>query len=297
MAVSSEHDDGEVVAVAVAVTVAVTVAVAVAAAGGQVFQARWRDEVIAAKLVPFMSLVAHHHHLPVTLTSAVPAAAATAAGTAASNPQAAALDNPPFSAAATGHNDDLMMGLGMKYSAAALKAIKMEIRVLSQLCHPHIIAFKGACLAPPHICILEELAEGGSLWSRLHSRSSRRHLPPGAAGPAARRQPPPGSSAQGTPPARDSMQGQQQQRPRRSLSDPSGAGAGRGQLPPPLCVHEVLSIACDVASAMHYLHTLQPQVVHRDLKPQNVLLDQQGRAKVWGTSYNQAHYCCLMLLA
>jgi len=47
-----------------------------------------------------------------------------------------------------------------------------------------------------------------------------------------------------------------------------------------LTVSEVLRIALDVASAMSYLHCLQPQVVHRDLKPQNVLLDLQGRAKV-----------------
>jgi serine/threonine protein kinase len=45
-------------------------------------------------------------------------------------------------------------------------------------------------------------------------------------------------------------------------------------------VCEVLRIAVDVSKAMVYLHTLQPQVVHRDLKPQNVLLDLQGRAKV-----------------
>ncbi|KAF6260961.1 kinase-like domain-containing protein [Scenedesmus sp. NREL 46B-D3] len=43
---------------------------------------------------------------------------------------------------------------------------------------------------------------------------------------------------------------------------------------------DVLRVAVDVASAMHYLHNMQPQVVHRDLKPQNVLLDLQGRAKV-----------------
>jgi serine/threonine protein kinase len=45
-------------------------------------------------------------------------------------------------------------------------------------------------------------------------------------------------------------------------------------------VAEVLHIALDVTQAMVYLHTLAPQVVHRDLKPQNVLLDLQGRAKV-----------------
>eukprot|EP00775_Hariotina_reticulata_P006309 gene6309-6544_t len=238
---------------------------------GQVFQARWRDEVIAAKLVPFMSLVAHHHHLPVTLTSADPAAAAASA--AVSSPPAAAGESHHFRPVAAGHNEELMMGLGMRYSAAALRAIKMEIRVLSQLCHPHIIAFKGACLAPPHICILEELAEGGSLWSRLHSRSSRRTQ---AAAGARSRPHPPGSSSAQTPQARDSRPGQQQC-PRRSLSDSAGV---RMQLPPPLSAREVLSIACDVARAMHYLHTLQPQVVHRDLKPQNVLLDLQGRAKV-----------------
>jgi hypothetical protein len=33
----------------------------------------------------------------------------------------------------------------------------VEIRVLSQLSHPNIVAFKGACMAPPHICILEEV--------------------------------------------------------------------------------------------------------------------------------------------
>lgn len=32
-------------------------------------------------------------------------------------------------------------------------------RVLSRLEHPRIVRFLGACLASPHICILEELAE------------------------------------------------------------------------------------------------------------------------------------------
>lgn len=40
---------------------------------------------------------------------------------------------------------------------------------------------------------------------------------------------------------------------------------------------QVLTLATDICSAMAYLH---PNVVHRDLKPQNVLLDSHGRAKV-----------------
>ena len=43
-------------------------------------------------------------------------------------------------------------------------------QVLSRLSHPHIISFFGACLAPPNVCIVEELATGGSLHHRLHAR-------------------------------------------------------------------------------------------------------------------------------
>jgi hypothetical protein len=42
------------------------------------------------------------------------------------------------------------------------------LQLLSRLQHPHIIRFIGACLAPPNVCIIEELAEGGSLHSLLY---------------------------------------------------------------------------------------------------------------------------------
>ncbi len=39
----------------------------------------------------------------------------------------------------------------------------------------------------------------------------------------------------------------------------------------------MLQVAHDVAEGLAHLH---PKVVHRDLKPQNILLDARGRAKI-----------------
>lgn len=46
--------------------------------------------------------------------------------------------------------------------------ILSQVQVLSGLQHERIICLLGACLAPPHICIVEELANGGSLFNHLH---------------------------------------------------------------------------------------------------------------------------------
>lgn len=46
---------------------------------------------------------------------------------------------------------------------------------------------------------------------------------------------------------------------------------------PKLTHMQILQIAHDVAEGLAYLH---PSVVHRDLKPQNILLDVNGRAKI-----------------
>lgn len=122
----------------------------------QVFRARWQGEVIAVKLVPFMSLVAQHHNASISLVSAAvgPTDAAAAAG--------GQLQSHQLSYVAGDASQLSGMRLGVQFSSASLRAIKVEIRVLSQLSHPHIVAFKGACIAPPHICILEEV----SLWLR-----------------------------------------------------------------------------------------------------------------------------------
>ena len=41
-----------------------------------------------------------------------------------------------------------------------------------------------------------------------------------------------------------------------------------------------LSILCDVASGLNYLHTHKPAIIHRDLTGNNVLLDKELRAKI-----------------
>ena len=50
--------------------------------------------------------------------------------------------------------------------------------MLSTLAHPRIVAFLAACTAPPNVCIIEELAEGGSLHARLHGPPGQRRRAP-----------------------------------------------------------------------------------------------------------------------
>lgn len=249
---------------------------------GQVFRARWKDDVIAVKLVPFMSLVTPHS-LAASPTAAIDSA----------HEQSAHASPSGHPAAGAHHSPDYgIISMGMQFSAASLRAIKMEIRVLSQLSHENIVAFKGACLAPPHICILEELAEGGSLHARLYSRSRSKASCRAYAGqaPASQRSSTgSGSVAAGVSnSSRASGAGRTTHQTESSSKEEqvvsggltSRSSSSRGQQPPPMSIEEVLRVAVDVATAMQYLHTLKPQVVHRDLKPQNVLLDTRGRAKV-----------------
>jgi len=111
--------------------------------------------------------------------------------------------------------------------------------VLSRLRHPCVVRLLGACLAPPDLCIVEELVEGGSLHSYLH-------------GPGARR----GAGDEGS----SSLDAASETRARGAFAE----RASRAR------VSTALDVCSDVARAMAYLAARG--VTHRDLKSQNVLL-------------------------
>ncbi|KAF8072740.1 hypothetical protein HT031_000400 [Scenedesmus sp. PABB004] len=95
---------------------------------GQVFRARWRGQVIAVKLVPFMTLTPPQPpHPPLALVSAAPPDGGGGGG--APRPGS----HGPGPAAAPG--GALAGGMGLAASAASLRAVRGEIRVLSQVVH------------------------------------------------------------------------------------------------------------------------------------------------------------------
>ena len=45
----------------------------------------------------------------------------------------------------------------------------------------------------------------------------------------------------------------------------------------------IVSILRDISQGMRFLHVATPQIIHGDLKAQNILVDRKFRAKVAGT--------------
>lgn len=94
-----------------------------------------------------------------------------------------------------------------------------QLRQLSRVSHKNIVALYGACTKKPHVCLVMEYAEGGSLYNVLH----------------------------GSPRI-------------------------------PYTASHAISWAKQCAEGVSYLHAMRPKpLIHRDLKPPNLLLVDQGR--------------------
>jgi len=102
-----------------------------------------------------------------------------------------------------------------------LLEFRAEVACLSELRHPNIVLFIGACIRMPHLCLVTEWVTQGSLKELLAS-------------------------------------------PTRSK----------------LTWLERMGILRDAARGVHYLHSLEPCIVHRDLKSSNLLVDESLRIKV-----------------
>lgn len=50
-----------------------------------------------------------------------------------------------------------------------------QVRQLSRVAHPNIVALYGACTKRPNVCLVMEYAEGGSLYNVLHCNPKLRY--------------------------------------------------------------------------------------------------------------------------
>ena len=53
----------------------------------------------------------------------------------------------------------------------SVRALRKEVRLHSSLHFDHVVQLYAASTIPPHLCLIVELASGGSLWDYLHSAS------------------------------------------------------------------------------------------------------------------------------
>ena len=73
---------------------------------------------------------------------------------------------------------DVAVKLMASQGTSLLDSFHAEVEVLSRLKHPNIVQFMGASVVPPHLCLVEELVENGSLWNLLHSERDGMGPPP-----------------------------------------------------------------------------------------------------------------------
>lgn len=112
---------------------------------------------------------------------------------------------------------DMFVAVKLIEQESERNAFAREVRQLSRVSHPNIIALYGACTKKPHVCLVMEFAEDGSLYNVLHCRPKPRYT-----------------------------------------------------------MAHAMSWALQTAEGVAYLHNMDPIMIHRDLKPPNLLLKNGG---------------------
>uniref|UniRef100_A0A6B2L2B0 Protein kinase domain-containing protein n=1 Tax=Arcella intermedia TaxID=1963864 RepID=A0A6B2L2B0_9EUKA len=138
------------------------------------------------------------------------------------------------------HTDVAIKRVFQKSGKEEVDDFMKEIKMLSQLNHPNIILFIGACVTNTDVYIITEYMPLGSVYSILHSDLCRTSTMNGALNINIKKD--------------------------------------KSQLK--LSLNTKINILMDTAKGMLYLHSFRPPIIHRDLKTQNLLVDKFWRVKL-----------------
>ncbi|GAX79987.1 hypothetical protein CEUSTIGMA_g7426.t1 [Chlamydomonas eustigma] len=169
-------------------------------------------------------------------------------------------------------------GLGLSVEKV-LSSFRVEAELLPGLSHPNIVPVYYANADPGHgpICLIQELAAFGNLSTYLHANSGSMKM--GVEGI--------GNLGQLTP-----QQSSEEQAVLNRLAQKLGMTLpqllnrlGSQTLNPQATAGirfkaAMLSLLSDVCSALSFLASLPQPIIHRDVKPANILINEDGRAQL-----------------